>query len=411
LEIQNGNLFDSLYGDDLRLGQIINNVLSNAFKYTHEGTVTMKVSCQREDDKNVTLLFSVSDTGIGIRKEDITKLFQDYNQVDTAANRHIEGTGLGLSITKGLINIIGGEISVESEYGKGTTFYVKLNQGFVNDEYISAETYEALRNLRYTNKKDTVKKLERPNLSHVSVLVVDDHVPNLDVAKWMLGKYSMKVDCATSGQEAIEKVKQEKYDAVFMDYMMPGMDGIETTRRIRAIDSEYIRNLPIIALTADAVVGNEQIFLEAGFQVYLTKPISVLKMDSVVQEWIINRANHQDGGTDVKGINVKYALSLYDGDMEMLLDIMDSFTEDIPEELEKLREVSEETLRDFAINVHTIKGCAAGIGALELSEKAKHLEQMAKSKNLSGVLEEKDEFIKSAYALAKDIRAWLEIAK
>jgi CheY-like chemotaxis protein/HPt (histidine-containing phosphotransfer) domain-containing protein len=419
LEFNDGELFECMYGDDLRVGQILNNILCNAFKYTKEGSITLRVNCERENE-NILLSFSVSDTGIGIRKEDISKLFDDYNQVDTEANRKIEGTGLGLSITKGLIDLIGGKISVESDYGKGTTFHVKLRQGFVNEKIIGAEIAEALRNFSYLNKKANEKKLERPNLSHVTVLVVDDYLPNLDVAKWILGKYNMKIDCASSGEEAVEKIKLNEYDAVFMDYMMPGMDGIETTRLIRADE----KDLPIIALTADAIEGSEQMFLQAGFQAFLTKPINISSLDAVIRKWItrgVSDFSYEKTKSppqknepavsrecEIAGINVKYGLSLYDDDMEMFLDITRSFAEDIPEELEKLREVSEETLRAYAINVHTVKGCAAGIGAKKLSDKAFQLEQMAKSNNLSGILQENDEFIKSAYALVKDIRAWFD---
>jgi PAS domain S-box-containing protein len=282
------NLPRILHGDDLRVKQILNNLLSNAFKYTKTGTITLGVDCQRDGD-TVWTSFCVSDTGIGIRKEDIGKLFTDYHQVDAKANRAIEGTGLGLSITKKFVELMGGEILVESEYGKGSTFRTRIPQGFVIDESIGKEMVNSLSSFRYSDdKKQAQKKLTRPDLSYARVLVVDDFPTNLDVAEGMLRKYKMQVDCAMSGQEAIDIIAAGKpvYNAVFMDHMMPGMDGVEATKAIRALGGEYAKNIPIIALTANAVAESEKMFLENGFNAFLPKPFNVMSLDSVVQEWI-----------------------------------------------------------------------------------------------------------------------------
>jgi signal transduction histidine kinase len=283
----NGDLPCTLFGDDLRIKQVLNNLLSNAFKYTKEGTVTLGVAISKDD--NAWLSFYVSDSGIGIREEDIKKLFSDYNQVDTRANREIEGTGLGLSITKKFVELMGGEISVESEYGKGTTFRVRIRQKVTTDTPIGAETAENLRSFGYSeNKKRAQEKLQRPDLSYARVLVVDDFLTNLDVAAGMLRKYKMQVDCVTRGWDAIDRIAagQPEYNAVFMDHMMPGMDGMEATAAIRALDTPYARNIPIIALTANAVAGNEQMFLSNGFNAFLPKPFSAISLDSVVRRWV-----------------------------------------------------------------------------------------------------------------------------
>jgi signal transduction histidine kinase/CheY-like chemotaxis protein len=293
------NLPHSLIGDDLRVKQIFNNLLSNAFKYTEEGSVTLGVSVYSGDTPHsplptphslpIWLSFYISDTGIGIRKEDIAKLFTDYNQVDTKANRKIEGTGLGLSIAKSLVEMMEGEISVESEYGKGTTFRVRIRQGFVTDTPIGKVTVENLRSFRYADKKKLAhEKLPKPDLSYAKVLVVDDFAANLDVAAGRLRKYKMQGDCVTSGQEAINRIAtgEPVYDAIFMDHMMPGMDGIETTKRIRAMDTTYAVNIPIIALTANAVAGSEAMFLDNGFNAYLPEPFNVKALDAVIQKWI-----------------------------------------------------------------------------------------------------------------------------
>ena len=426
-----GDLFRELYGDDLRIKQILNNLLSNAFKYTREGVVTLRISTRRKDGaQDIELYVSVSDTGIGIREEDIGKLFADYNQVDTQANRNVEGTGLGLSITKGIVGLMGGEISVESKYGEGTKFTVRLPQGFVCGEYVGAEETEQLRALRYDNsgKKDP-GSLTRPDLSYARVLIVDDFPTNFDVAKGMLGKYKIDADCVTNGPEAIEIIKSGApvYDAVFMDHMMPGMDGIETTRIIRGLDGDYARTLPIIALTANAVAGNEQMFLENGFQDFLSKPVSISKIDAALRKWIMketheseseNFASDSDGlsvlgaadSGDIKipGINENLGLSLYDGDAEMFIDIMLSFAENIPDELDKMREVSEDNLRDYAINAHTVKGSAASIGAQNLTEFARKMEFSAKDGDLPAILAENQDFINQTETLISDILAFLK---
>jgi CheY-like chemotaxis protein len=280
-----------LFGDDLRVKQVLNNLLSNAFKYTEQGTVTLSVNVEKVPDTSGTIWvdFSISDTGMGIRKEDIAKLFNDYNQVDTKANRKIEGTGLGLSITKNFVEMMGGEITVESEYGKGTTFRARICQGFVTDTPIAKETVENLRNFRYTDKKKQAQgKIVRADLSYARVLVVDDFPMNLDVAAGMLRKYKMQVDCVQSGREAVDSIQagEPVYNAVFMDHMMPGMDGVEATKLIRALGTGYAEKIPIIALTANAVAGSEQMFLENGFNAFLPKPFNAPLLDSVIKQWI-----------------------------------------------------------------------------------------------------------------------------
>jgi CheY-like chemotaxis protein len=293
------NLPSNLFGDDLRIKQILNNLLSNAFKYTKEGTVTLGIRAEKMPDTVSGIMwvtFSVSDTGMGIRREDLAKLFTDYNQVDTHANRAIEGTGLGLSLTKKFVEMMGGEITVESEYGKGTTFRTSILQGFVTDTPISKETVENLRGFRYTDKKkQEQRKVVRADLSYARVLVVDDFPMNLDVASGMLRKYKLQVDCLTNGKDAIDLISAGTpvYDAIFMDHMMPGMDGVEATKLIRALGTEYAEKIPIIALTANAVAGSEQMFLDNGFNAFLPKPFNAPLLDSVIKRWIRQKSNEQ----------------------------------------------------------------------------------------------------------------------
>jgi signal transduction histidine kinase/CheY-like chemotaxis protein len=275
-----------LYGDELRVKQLLNNLLSNAFKYTPDGTVTLTAS-RTLDGGDALLRFSVADTGIGISPEDVKKLFSEYSQVNTRSNHNIEGTGLGLSICKGLVDIMGGEISVQSEFGEGSTFTVSVRQKIVDDTPIGAATAAELISFTYV-PEDNDTALDYTQMPNGSVLVVDDIEINLEVASCCLEPYGLRIDCVDNGREAVRMVERADviYDVIFMDHMMPIMDGIETARAIRSLDSDYAREVPIIALTANAITGSDKMFAENGFQGFLAKPIEPLKLDAVLKKWI-----------------------------------------------------------------------------------------------------------------------------
>ncbi|MDR3146750.1 MAG: response regulator, partial [Treponema sp.] len=262
-------------------------LLSNAIKYTEEGSVTLSVSW-RQNETGI-LSFTITDTGRGIRKENMGKLFSAYTQFETAANRSAQGTGLGLSITKGLVEHMGGTIAVESEYGKGSAFKVQIPQQARGETIIGKETAESLRSFQFhdSGRKRGVNFI-RHEMPYGKVLVVDDIEINLDVMTGILMPYHLQVDTALSGKEAIEKIKagEPRYDLIFMDHMMPEMDGIEATRIIRGIDSDYARNAPIIALTANAIAGNREMFLVNGFNDFISKPIDIKMLDAVLNHWI-----------------------------------------------------------------------------------------------------------------------------
>jgi len=443
------DVYSNYYGDDLRLKQILNNLLSNAFKYTREGRVALYVGSRRHGENEAELTFRVSDTGIGIHEDDIARIFMEYNQVDTSANREIEGTGLGLPITKSFIELMGGEITVDSEYGKGTTFNVRIRQGIINEEILDRETIENLRSFKYEDsRKKEEGRLVRPDLRWARAMVVDDSRSNLDVASGLLSKYKMKLDCVSNGRDAIDLIKKGEpaYDAVFMDHMMPGMDGVETTHRIRALESGYAKHLPVIALTANAVAGTQEFFLENGFQAYLTKPINILKLDAVIREWIMKEGQEKivgqvekeregkiagqvekegqekqekkgipaetplqsDEDIEIPGINAKRGLMLYEGDEDLFIEIMRSYVENTPAEIDKLREVSRESLPDYAINVHTVKGASSSIGATDITRRARHLEMLSKSGDLDGILSRNEAFLRDADTLLENLKAWLD---
>ena len=414
-----------MFGDELRIKQIFNNLLSNAFKYTNEGSVTLSVSTERENEDNIWLSVSVSDTGIGIKKESMKELFSDYYQVDTKATRKIEGTGLGLSITKKMIEMMGGEVSVESEYGKGTTFRARIRQEFVSDVPLGRETVNNLRSFCYSdNKAHISEKFLRTDMSYARVLVVDDYQTNLDVAAGMLRKYKIKVDCVTSGREAIERIAcgEPVYNVVFMDHMMPEMDGIEAMKRIRALDSEYARSVPIISLTANAITGNDKMFVESGFQAYLSKPIDMLQLDTILKKWVRNKARETPAAADspvkepelivrdisIAGIDAGKVFRIYGDDIQLFRSVLRTYVNSAPEIIEKLRAVTKDTLANYAINVHGLRGVCSNIGASDIAEKAAKMESSAKSGNLGEVLAENDTLLIKTTLLIDAIEKWLK---
>jgi CheY-like chemotaxis protein len=288
----NPDIPGKLYGDELRIKQIFNNLLSNAFKYTQAGKVEWSLDWEQDGD-SVWIISRIRDTGMGIQKEDLGKLFGKYERLETRSSQNIEGTGLGLSITWKLVRLMDGNIAAESEYGMGSIFTVRIRQGFVPGTPLGKDTVESLRNFKYTERKrDMGAVMTRVQLPQARVLIVDDVDINLEVARGMMESYGMQIDCVESGSEAIKRVREggTKYNAIFMDHMMPGIDGIEATRIIREeIDTEYARTIPIIALTANAVSGNETMFLSRGFHDFLSKPIDLIRLDAVINRWLVNR--------------------------------------------------------------------------------------------------------------------------
>jgi CheY-like chemotaxis protein/anti-sigma regulatory factor (Ser/Thr protein kinase) len=275
------NLPAELFGDELRIKQILNNLLSNAFKYTQKGKVILSISFKKDGD-SVKLICRVSDTGQGIKDEDTKHLFTEYLRFNQEANRTTEGTGLGLSITKELAEMMDGDIGVESEYGKGSVFTVTVKQLFVNEKIIGAEAAQKLRDFTYTDKKGDTK-LVRKYMPLGTVLVVDDVGTNLYVARGLLAPYGLSIDMVKSGMDTINRIKQGKvYDIILMDHMMPEMDGIETVKILRGMGYQS----PIVALTANAISGQAEIFKQNGFDDFISKPIDILQLDAVLNKWI-----------------------------------------------------------------------------------------------------------------------------
>ena len=455
---------EKLYGDELRIKQLLNNLLSNAFKYTKEGCVTWKIYTEK-DEGGLWLISEIKDTGIGIKPEDLTKIFSNYNQADVKSNRKIEGTGLGLSIAKNLAAMMGGDVLAESEYGKGSVFTLRIRQKKIGDSVIGVKVAQNLQNFNFNDtKRVRNEKLVRIRLPYARVLVVDDVATNLDVARGILKPYGIQVECASGGQEAVDLVKASpgRYDAIFMDHMMPGMDGIEATQIIRnEIGTEYARTIPILALTANAIVGNEAMFLNNGFQAFLSKPIDIMAMDAAVRKWIRNkekeeayeqetgknildRRAHSDrrmqndrrSGMDrrrlseiakeseksaevavsrenllkfsVPGFDVEQGLARFSGDEGIYLDVLRSYLKNTPPLLEKLLELPEDHLADYAITVHGIKASSRSIGAEPVGAKAEALEKAAKNGDAAFVKGENKLFIETVNALLGHIKVILD---
>jgi len=276
------NLPTKLFGDEIRIKQILNNLLSNAIKYTEKGQVHLSVK-HIMINENIMLIFSVSDTGQGIKEEDRKKIFDEYARFNMAANRSIEGTGLGLNIIKRIVELMEGEISVESEFGKGSIFTVSMIQQSADNSPIGEELARRLSNFTFTNKKQNKQEITREMMPYGSVLVVDDVEINLYVACEILLSYKLEVEMADSGIAAIEKiVNGKKYDVIFMDHMMPKMDGIETTKKLRELGYTGF----IVALTANALVGNDKMFENNGFDGFVPKPIDINLINTILNKFV-----------------------------------------------------------------------------------------------------------------------------
>ncbi len=279
------NVPRSLNGDTLRIKQILNNLLSNAFKYTNEGSVELKVSFRNENGGG-RIVFAVSDTGLGIREEDLKRLFSEYAQINQQSTRGIAGTGLGLAICKGVAEYMGGNITVKSTFGKGSVFTADIRQDVVDPTPIEAAVVRALSDFSYKPEYDAAKEYEP--FRNARVLVVDDMQINLDVAAACLEPYEMDVDCVDNGAEALRRIQlgEPRYDLILMDHMMPDMDGIQTARAIRDIGTPYASAIPVVALTANALAGSDKFFADNGFQDFLPKPIDLERLDAVLRRWI-----------------------------------------------------------------------------------------------------------------------------
>ncbi len=423
-----------LYGDEVRIRQIINNFLSNAVKYTHMGKVTLRVKEESRKAEMVYLVIEIEDTGIGIREEDMDKLFQNFTRLDEKKNRNIEGTGLGLSVTEKLVNLMGGEIKVSSTYGKGSKFTVLMGQKIIDSAPIGdfQQKYRNLVNQQNENEMSIY-------IPDAKILVVDDVDMNISVVKGLLKRTYALIDSATSGEECINKIYDNEYDIIFLDHMMPGMDGIETYTKMKEKKDHKNVDTPVIVLTANAIVGAKEMYLEKGFSDYLSKPVRYKELIEILVKYLPQKLIKQykekalsnddniinDKTIDDKTINDTYKgervinnKSEDGGDNSMNKSIEERFPmldtktgmgycmEDEEFYIEMIRTYIESDKREVLIEAfntedwklyenyaHAVKSGSLNIGAVTLSEHAKSLEFAAKDDNYEYIKEHHNDFI------------------
>ncbi len=521
-----------LVGDEVRLRQILLNLLSNAFKYTHAGSISLNVTGKVGDDAAAILSFSVVDTGIGIRQESMKHLFTNFARLDNTANKGIEGTGLGLAIARNLANLMGGDIRVESVYGEGSTFTATLPQRFAGPEcfakvdnasrksvvvfdpcqtnldsirrelenlsvpvetaadpaafrailsrggafthllveaaqvraarvvladhpsrarfivmsrtghagghsgnHLELPCYslplsDLLNEVRDTRTDYRERILEaRFTAPEARVLLVDDIVTNIRVAEGLLAPYDFQIDSCTSGEMAVEHVRQNAYDLIFMDHMMPGMDGVEAAKAIRALGDPERCVVPIIALTANAMSGTKEMFLENGLDGYLAKPIELDKLNDVVEKWIPveKRRERNPSGqarpankkaetstslpviTTIEGLETALGVRAFRGAEVYFGRILKSYAGSVPHVLAKMGEAyregldNGETLRRYTIAVHGLKGSSYSVFANALGRKAEELEKAALAGDRAFIGEHHGEFVAAAEKLIGEI--------
>ncbi len=502
-----------LYGDESRIKQILLNLLGNAIKFTQSGMICLNVTGKCTDNK-VMFKFEVSDTGSGIKEEDLNRLFVEFERVNTTKNRSIEGTGLGLAICKRLCEMMDGSIEVSSTYGQGATFTVTLCQEF--EEYFplaSVETKKSVlllepRELYAMSIKDTVenlgctcdvcasqshfnemvvakeydfiftpslhlkkvKSIVSANSADVNiavllnfgetymeqdtytiflpatclqvaevldessdpqqrqqnnaieyftapearVLVVDDNAVNLLVAKGLMEPYLLNVDTAQSGMDAIEMVKSGKYDLVFMDHMMPEMDGIDATVAIRALEGDYFKNLPIVALTANAILGTREMFLQEGMDDFLAKPVELHKLNHILAKWLPKEKQSKATAGDVlsvekpelviEGVNTLQGIISVGGDKENYMYILSVYYADGLSKYNSLLRLIRDDLDRFKIEIHALKSASATIGASNIASSAQKLEMAAKSEDIEYIEEHIPAFLSAFKELLDNIK-------
>jgi len=399
-----------LIGDELRIKQILNNLLSNAFKYTAKGTVTLSVAY--EDDPagdGVILILRVTDTGSGMTQEQLETLFDEYSRFDEGKDRNIEGTGLGLSIMRLLASLMHGDVHVESEPKKGTSVTIRLPQGRIDANLLGRKAVDDLKNLRQSDKKVKESgKIKRTPMPYGKVLVVDDTDTNLFVAVRFMEPYKLRIDTASSGREAIDLIEGgSAYDIIFMDHMMPEMDGMEVTKYLR--DSGYAQ--PIVALTANAMSGQADMFLQNGFDEFVSKPIDIHHLDSILLKFI--RDKQPQHVIDAAQKEHNEARGNIEKDAKQKLDAMliESFKQDTYKSLGILKELfeipgwhdDENHLQKFITSVHNLKGTLVCINEKELSNYAHKLEMSGRNKDISMIEKETTGFLDKIESLLKTL--------
>jgi len=403
----NENLPVSLVGDELRIKQVLNNFLSNAFKYTDEGTVTLSVGKAGvvSDDNEISIIFTVSDTGQGMSAETIARLFEsEYTRFNIEANRAIEGTGLGMSISRQLISMMNGKVTVRSTVGEGSTFTIKIPQKVKGTAVLTKEVAENLQSMKSLSTSKTTNSIAEP-MPYGRVLAVDDIESNLYVVEGYLAPYQVNLETVSSGKEAIDKVKAGAvYDVIFMDHMMPEMDGIEATQVLREMGYTH----PIVALTANTVKGAMELFMENGFTGFIAKPIDMFQLNAQMVQHIRDKQTPEVLEA-AKTLSEKNQSKSMGSDSVLSEKIAQSFLRDakkaldIMQEFITLKNPTVEEIRPFAIQAHGMKSALANIQKYILSEAAKTLEDAANDNDIQTIFTQTPDFIKSMKSLIAEM--------
>ncbi|WP_026492001.1 ATP-binding protein [Butyrivibrio sp. XPD2002] len=398
-----------LIGDELRIKQCVTNILSNAVKYTEEGSVTLIVSYRKADDESIFLRFRVIDTGIGIKEEDLEKLYSPFERIEEIRNRSIEGTGLGMSIVKKLLALMDTKLEVKSVYGEGSDFSFEVKQRVASWEELGdfKEKYREY----LSSQKEYRESFIAPD---AEILVVDDTPVNLTVVKGLLKRTKVKIDTAESGFETLELVKKKKYDAIFIDHRMPEMDGVQTLEALKDMDDNLSIDAPCIALTANAGEGAREEYLAAGFIDYLSKPVNGELLEKMLMEYLpeekitivtdenaesdddSDATNGDDEGDvldQLKGIDLQEAVKNC-GSRELLMDVVKEFLISIDPKAESIEKcLQDKDYRNYTVSVHALKSSARLIGAMELSQMAAHLEDSGNAEDVNEINEKTPELL------------------
>ena len=441
-----------LLGDDVRISQVIMNLLTNAVKYTEKGYVQLSIKNLKTENNKCSLLVSVKDTGIGIRKEDIDKLSISFERVDEKKNRHIEGTGLGISIVTRLLIMMGSELKIKSEYGVGSEFYFELPLEIVDKSPVGE--YSVTAKKHHSKSAASTVTLTVPD---AKIILTDDNEVNRKVAANLMKLFGIKPTICGSGKETIKVMREQRFDMLFLDHMMPEMDGLETLKYLK--DNDLVGDTKVIALTANAVVGAREQYLEAGFDDYLSKPIELAGLEKIFKKYLTGAVTDSDenemlpetespvqmeetvsvdelfgagsdetsdetsdgsrdrvrSGDEIKtagkadteefeimtfevtegddmetggkltlaelekiGLNTTDGLTYCGNDEEFYLEIINDYANDAPEKISQLEDfLKADNLKDYKILIHSVKSASKTIGASEMFEKAKELEEAA----------------------------------
>ena len=392
------NIPCNMLGDDIRIKQVLTNIITNAVKYTQEGYIEITVTCEKSFGQYVDLTFKVKDTGIGIKPEDIKRMFESFERLEVNRNRNIEGAGLGMTITQNLLKMMGSNLEVESTYGEGSTFYFTLTQEVVNGEPIG-DFEQKLKQLTANYEYST--SFEAPN---ATFLIVDDNTMNRKVFVALLKDSKVKIKEAASGAECLQLIKQQHFDMIFLDHMMPGMDGVETFKAMATLEGNKCLGTPVIALTANAIAGAKERYLTMGFHGFLSKPVVPAQLEKMIRDFLppslleYHEPDAKDEARknrtkkielpDIEGIDWDYAL-LHFPDSNMVyqsaIDFYDSIGFERDELLRYYNNLDESILEDYRIKVHGIKSMSNTIGATALGGVAKLLEYAARDGDIERV--------------------------